>query len=166
MSIQALHYITGDTPQSGFRRIGGSAGFPADSLPLLNNGEGIQERARVEAGGSRQRAGAGIQQLSHVWEYQTGRFGVPVVINTIAAIGTGRVHAFSEYVAGMTENAAAEADAGKLIQGSEAFSMLTLEKFMAIPGRQEVECPEEEEWKTDFPAGETAGLQGEQPDET
>lgn len=143
MSIRALHYITGDTPQSGFRRIGGSDSFPADMLPLLNHGEGIQERARVEAGGNRQRMNSGVQQLSHVWEYQTGRFGVPVVINTIAAIGTGRTHAFSEYVAGMTDNVADIADAGAMIRGAENLTMLSLEEFMQIPGRQEINSPEE-----------------------
>ena len=43
MSIRAQFYITGDTQQSGFRRIGSSESFPADHLPLLNNGEVIQE---------------------------------------------------------------------------------------------------------------------------
>ena len=92
MSIRAQFYITGDTQQSGFRRIGSSESFPADHLPLLNNGEVIQEKARVEAGGGSQGA-AGIQVLSHVWEYQTGRFGVPVMINTMVAIGTGLSYA-------------------------------------------------------------------------
>ena len=35
MSIRALHYITGDTQQAGFRCIGGSDAFPADSLPAV-----------------------------------------------------------------------------------------------------------------------------------
>ena len=123
MSIRALHYITGDTQQSGFRRIGGSDGFPADRLPWLNNGEIIRERARVEARASRQAQG-GIQTLCHVWEYQTGDFGVPVVINTVNAIGTSRAHGFSEYVAGMTGNGAELADAGRFIRSADACEML------------------------------------------
>ena len=142
MSIRALHYITGDTQQSGFRRIGGSDGFPADRLPWLNNGEIIRERARVEARASRQAQG-GIQTLCHVWEYQTGDFGVPVVINTVNAIGTSRAHGFSEYVAGMTGNAAELADAGRFIRSADAFEMLDTEAFMSIPGKETVICPEE-----------------------
>ena len=144
MSIKALFYITGDTQQSGFRCIGGSEAFPADSLPLLNNGETIQERARVESGSSRQGSG-GVQQMSHVWEYQTGRYGVPVVINTMGAIATGRAHAFSEYVAGETDRNIAEiADPGAMIRGAESFDLLDVDRFMQIPGRETVDCPEQE----------------------
>ena len=143
MSIRALFYITGDTQQSGFRRIGGSEAFPADSLPYLNNKEPIQERARVEAAGGISRAGGALQVLSHVWEYQTGNYGVPVVINTMVAIGTGRAHGFSEYVAGiMPENAADTADAGQLIAAADKFNLLGVEEFMAIPGREMLDCPE------------------------
>ena len=86
MSIKVLRYITGDTQQSGFRLIGSSEEFPAESLPWLNHREPIQERARVETGAGFTPTGDGIRLLSHVWEYQTGRFGCPVVINTVAAI--------------------------------------------------------------------------------
>ncbi len=142
MSIRALHYITGDTPQSGFRRIGASDAFPADQLPLLNHGEAIMERSRIESSAGKGREN-GIQ--SHIWEYQTGRYGAPVVINSVAAIGTGRSHAFSEYVYGQTENAAELADAGDLIRGAEELKMLDVTSFMQIRGRDEVPC-EEEVW--------------------
>ena len=153
MSIRAQFYITGDTQQSGFRRIGSSESFPADHLPLLNNGEVIQEKARVEAGGGSQGA-AGIQVLSHVWEYQTGRFGVPVMINTMVAIGTGRAHGFSEYVAGETDNVAEQADAGQMIAGAENFDLLDAETFMSIPGWDTIPCPEDAEWKPEEAAAD------------
>ena len=60
--MKALHYITGDTQQSGFRRIGGSVSFPADTLPYLNNREPISEQARVSSGSNRA-GGGGLQQL-------------------------------------------------------------------------------------------------------
>ena len=141
MSIRALRYITGDTQQSGFRRIGGSESFPADHLPYLNNRETIQERARVESGNSRSGSGE-VQLLSHVWEYQTGKFGTPLAINTMVAIGTGRAHGFSEYVVGMTDNVAEVADAGNMIRSAEGFNWLDLQTFMDIPGRDTIDCPE------------------------
>ena len=143
MSIRALHYITGDTPQSGFRRIGRTEDFPADDLPWLNNGAVIQERARREVRNARQGMGTGFQMVSHVWEYQTGKFGCPVIINTVGAIGIGRPHAYSEYVAGMTENVAEVGDPASMIRGAESFDMLSLERFASIPGREEISCPEE-----------------------
>ena len=143
MSIRALHYITGDTPQSGFRRIGGSEDFPADDLPLLNNGALIQERARREARNTRQSVGNGFRQVSHVWEYQTGKYGCPVIINTIGAIGVGRPHAFSEYIVGLTDNVAEIGDPGSIIRGAESFQMLNLERFSMIPGQEEIPCPED-----------------------
>lgn len=143
MSIRALFYITGDTQQSGFRCIGGSEAFPADDLPWLNNGEPIQQRARVEPGSSHQGYG-GNRVLSHVWEYQTGRYGHPVMINTVVAIGTGRAHGFSEYVAGTVDNVAEVAEAGAMIAGTEAFDLLDADRFMEIPGRETVDCPETE----------------------
>lgn len=143
MSIRALHYITGDTPQSGFRKIGGSEDFPADDLPLLNNGAVIQERARREARNARQSTGSGFRQVSHVWEYQTGKYGCPVIINTVGVIGIGRPHAFSEYVAGLTNNVAEVGDPGSMMRGAERFQMLSLERFAMIPGQAEVPCPEE-----------------------
>lgn len=142
MSIRALHYITGDTPNSGFRRIGSSDAFPADQLLLLNNGETIQERSRIETSSSRP-SGGGIRQMSEVWEYQTGKFGTPVVIHSIAAIGTGRSHAFSEYILGMTDRVTETADAGDLIRGADKLTMLDVKTFMTIPGREEISCPEE-----------------------
>ncbi len=142
MSITALHYITGDTQTAGFGWIAGSQAFPADQLLLLNNGEIIQERARVESR-THQAGGRGIQTLSHVWEYQTGKFGTPVVINTIAAIGVGRAHAFSEYVAGLTENVADRATPDQMIRSAEGFSMLDVDTFMKIQSRGEISCPEE-----------------------
>ena len=141
MSIRALRYITGDTQQSGFRCIGSSDSFPADDLPWLNNGSPISERARVEPRGNRS-AGGDIQTLAHVWEYQTGKFGTPVIINTYGAIGTGRAHCFSEYVAGKTENVAALAEPGPMISSAEAFQALDVETFMNIPGKEMVDCPE------------------------
>ena len=146
-SIKASFYITGDTQQSGFRRIGGSDAFPADELPYLNNGEPIQERARVASNSSRNNSG-GIQWLSHVWAYQTGRFGVPVVINTMVALSTGRAHGFSEYVAGATENVAKVADAGTMIATAEAFDLMDVDEFMAIQGLDTKELGEGE-WNTD-----------------
>ena len=147
MSIRALHYITGDTQQSGFRCIGGSDSFPADHLPYLNNGMTIQERARVESGSSRSSSGI-VQMVSHVWEYQTGKFGTPVVINTKVAIQTGRAHGFSEYVAGLTDNVAEMAEPGKLIRSAEELAWLNLDDFMQIQGRDTVDCPEES-WDPD-----------------
>ena len=143
MSIRALHYITGDTPQSGFRRIGRTEDFPADDLPWLNNGAVIQERARREVRNARQGMGAGFQMVSHVWEYQTGKYGCPVIINTVGAIGIGRPHSYSEYVAGLTENVAEIGDPASMIRGAERFDMLDLERFATIPGREEISCPEE-----------------------
>ena len=67
MSIRAQFYITGDTQQSGFRRIGGTPSFPADALPLLNNGETIPEKARVVPFGTARQGSGGPQVLSHVW---------------------------------------------------------------------------------------------------
>ena len=163
MSIRALYYITGDTQQSGFRRIGGSESFPADSLPYLNNGESIQERARVESSSSAS-GGGGIQTLSHVWEYQTGKYGVPVAINTMVAIGTGRAHGFSEYVLGDTENAAELADGGKMIAAADRLALLDVERFMAIPGRETVECPDAE-WNPDDAAFTDAPEMSEPGDE-
>ena len=143
MSIKALHYITGDTQKTGFRKIGGSDAFPADQLPYLNNRETLQERARVESGSSRQGSG-GIQLLSHVWEYQTGSFGRPVIINTMVCIGTGRSHGFSEYVLGETNEIADLAEPWQIIRTAEKNSkMLDVDSFMAIPGRDLVDCPEE-----------------------
>ncbi len=150
MSIRALHYITGDTPQSGFRRIGASDAFPADQLPLLNHGDGINERSRIETSSGRGREN-GVQ--NHIWEYQTGRYGTPVVINSIAAIGTGRSHAFSEYICGQTDNAAELAEAGDLIRGAENLRLLDVKDFMKIRGLDEVPC-EEENWS---PEPEEAG---------
>ena len=145
MSIRALHYITGDTQKTGFRKIGGSDAFPADQLPYLNNREPLQERARVESTSSRP-GGGGLQVLSHVWEYQTGDFGCPVIINTMVAIGTGRSHGFSEYVLGETQEAADLAEPWQIIRAAEKSSrMLDVETFMGIPGRDMVEC-EEETW--------------------
>ena len=46
--MRTLHYITGDTQQTGFRRIGGSPSFPADQLLWLNNGEPIPEQGSYE----------------------------------------------------------------------------------------------------------------------
>ena len=144
--MKALHYITGDTQQSGFRRIGGSVSFPADTLPYLNNREPISEQARVSSGSNRA-GGGGLQQLSHVWEYQTGDYGRPVLINTIVAIGTARQHAFSEYVLGETPNAAEAANPWQLIRSAEENThLLDMETFMSIPGQQEVTC-EEDEWR-------------------
>lgn len=144
MSIRALHYITGDTQQAGFGWIGGSQAFPADQLLLLNNGEIIQERARVESR-THQSSGRGIQTLSHVWEYQTGKFGTPVVINTVAAIGVGRAHAFSEYVMGMTDNVAELAEPEQMIRSAENFAMLDVETFMNLQSRSDI-TSEEEMW--------------------
>ena len=145
MSIRALHYITGDTQQAGFGWIAGSQAFPADQLLLLNNGEIIQERARVESR-THQSGGRGIQTLSHVWEYQTGKFGTPVVINTVAAIGVGRAHAFSEYVMGMTDNVAELATPEQMIRSSENFAMLDVDTFMNIQSRSDISS-EEETWE-------------------
>lgn len=143
MSIRALHYITGDTPQGGFRRIGRTEDFPADDLPLLNNGAQIPDKARRTARNARQALGGGFQQICHVWEYQTGKFGCPVVINTVGAIGVGRPHVFSEYVAGITNNAAEAGDPGSLIRGAERFHMLDMESFARIPEKEMISCPEE-----------------------
>ena len=143
--MRTLHYITGDTQQTGFRRIGGSPAFPADQLPYLNNREPIPEQARVTSG-SHTQGGSGIRQLSHVWEYQTGDYGKPVMINSIVAIGSARQHGFSEYVLGETDNAAAEAEPWQLIRSAEQNTRwLDLHRFMSIPGREEVAC-EEEQW--------------------
>ena len=141
MSIRALHYITGDPQQAGFRCIGGSDAFPADALPWLNNNSSLQEQARVTSRGRRQ-AGGGLQRLSHVWEYQTGRFGCPVVINTEVVFTTGRPHGFSEYVMGDTDRAAELADAGAWIRTAAAFRMLTAEQFARL-ARERLDCPEE-----------------------
>ena len=143
--MRTLHYITGDTQQTGFRRIGGSPSFPASSLPYLNNREAIPEQARVTSGSYGQ-GGSGIRQLSHVWEYQTGDYGKPVIINSIVAIGSARQHGFSEYVLGETENVAAEAEPWQLIRCAENnTTWLDMQRFMSIPGREEVPC-EEEQW--------------------
>ena len=160
MSIRALHYITGDTQQAGFGWIGGSQAFPADQLPYLNHGDTIMERARVEARGV-QGARRGIQILSHVWEYQTGRFGVPVVINSVAAIGVGRPHAFSEYVMGMTDNVAELAPPDRMIRSADGFSMLDVDTFMNLQGRNELNL-EEDTWDPERAAEEEeAGTEGE-----
>ena len=143
--MRTLHYITGDTQQTGFRRIGGSPSFPADQLPYLNNREPILEQARVTSGSYGQ-GGSGIRQLSHVWEYQTGDYGKPVMINSIVAIGSARQHGFSEYVLGETDNVAAEAEPWQLIASAEKnTTWLDMQRFMSIPGREEVSC-EEEQW--------------------
>lgn len=143
--MRTLHYITGDTQQTGFRRIGGSPSFPADQLLWLNNGEPIPEQARVSSG-SYSQGGSGIRQLSHVWEYQTGAYGKPVLINSIVAIGSARQHGFSEYVLGTTDNVASEAEPWQLIRSSEENTRwLDTQTFMSIPGREEIPC-EEEEW--------------------
>lgn len=143
MSIRALHYITGDTQKAGFRKIGGSDAFPADQLPYLNNRDTLQERARVESGSGRQGSG-GVQVLSHVWEYQTGDFGRPVIINTMVCIGTGRSHGFSEYVLGETKEVADLATPWQIIQAAEKTTkMLDVDTFMSIPGAEMIECPEE-----------------------
>ena len=144
MSIKALFYITGDTQQTGFRRIGSSESFPANSLPYLNNGDPIQERARVETNGAS--SGAGVKTLSHVWEYQTGKYGYPVVINTMVAIGTGRAHGFSEYIAGETDNVADLAGANLMIAAAERFDLLNVEDFMSIPGATMIECSDSAVW--------------------
>ena len=162
MSIRAQFYITGDTQQSGFRRIGGTPSFPADALPLLNNGETIPEKARVVPFGTARQGIGGPQVLSHVWEYQTGRFGVPVVINTIVAIGTGRAHGFSEYVTGETDNVAELADVGRMIAGAENFDLLDVDTFMGIPGWDTVDC-QDTDWvpaETD-PYGAEGGIDAE-----
>ncbi len=141
--MRALHYITGDTQQTGFRRIGGSPAFPADQLPYLNNGESIPEQARIASGDYSQGSG-GICQLSHVWEYQTGDYGKPVMINSIVAIGSGRQHGFSEYVLGETNNVAEEAEPWQLIRNAEQHThWLDMQTFMAIPGRDEIACEDE-----------------------
>ena len=146
--MRTLHYITGDTQQSGFRRIGGSLAFPADQLPYLNNREPIPEQARVSSGNYSQ-SGSGIRQLSHVWEYQTGDYGKPVLINSVVAIGAARQHGFSEYVLGETNNVAEEAEPWQIIQCAEKnTSWLDMETFMNIPGREEIEC-EDEQWLPD-----------------
>ncbi len=147
MSIRALHYITGDTQQAGFGWIGGSQAFPADQLPYLNHGDTILERARVDARGS-QGGRREIQILSHVWEYQTGRFGRPVVINTVAAIGVGRSHAFSEYVMGVTDNVAELASPDKMIRSADGFTMLDVDTFMNLQGNNEISS-EEDIWDPD-----------------
>ncbi len=141
--MRALHYITGDTQQTGFRRIGGSPAFPADQLPYLNNGDQIPEQARI-ASGNYSQGGSGIHQLSHVWEYQTGDYGKPVMINSIVAIGSARQHGFSEYVLGETDNAAMEAEPWQLIRNAEQHThWLDMQTFMAIPGRDEIPCEDE-----------------------
>ena len=141
--MRALHYITGDTQQTGFRRIGGSPSFPADQLPYLNNGEPIPEQARI-ASGNYSQGGKGIRQLSHVWEYQAGDYGKPVLINSIVAIGSARQHGFSEYVLGETNNAAEEAEPWQLIRNAEQRThWLDMQTFMAIPGRDEIPCEDE-----------------------
>lgn len=146
--MRTLHYITGDTQQTGFRRIGGSPSFPADQLLWLNNGEPIPEQSRVSSG-SYSQGGSGIRQLSHVWEYQTGKYGTPVLINSIVAIGSARQHGFSEYVAGSTDNVAAEAEPWQIIRSSELNTRwLDMQTFMSIPGRDEVPC-DEEDWNPD-----------------
>ena len=143
MGIRALHYITGDTQKTGFRRIGGSGSFPADNLPYLNNRERLSERARVISSGNRP-GGGGIQLLSRVWEYQTGDYGCPVIIQTMVAIGTGRAHGFSEYVMGDTKEIADLGEPWQVIQAAEKSSvMLDIDRFMAIPGREEIESPDE-----------------------
>ena len=143
--MRTLHYITGDTQQTGFRRIGGSSSFPADQLPYLNNREPIPEQARVTSG-SHTQGGSGIRQLSHVWEYQTGDYGKPVMINSIVAIGSARQHGFSEYVLGETDNVAAEAEPWQLIRSADQNTVwLDIQRFMSIPGREEIPC-EEEQW--------------------
>lgn len=148
MSIRALHYITGDTQQSGFRRIGQSPDFPADDLPLLNNGP-MSENARVATGTGKRQNNAGVTQLCHVYEYQTGKYGIPVVINDIVAIGTGRAHGFSEYVVGIDggkRTVAEYATPGQIMNcADDPQKWLTTERFMAIPGREELEC-EDEQW--------------------
>ena len=146
MSIKALHYITGDTQKSGFRRIGGSPSFPADQLPYLNNGEPISERARVSSSGFRQ-GGGGIQLLSRVWEYETGDYGCPVIIQTNVAIGSGRAHGFSEYVMGETREIADIAEPWQVIQAAEKGSpMLDVDTFMGISGTDEI-ISEDESWE-------------------
>jgi len=143
MSIRALHYITGDTQKAGFKRIGGSDSFPADRLPYLNNKEVLPEQARVIPSGGRQ-SGNGIQLLSWVWEYQTGKYGCPVIIQTMAAISTGRAHSFSEYVMGDTNEIADVAEPWQVIKAAEKASpMLELEKFMALSGKETIDSPEE-----------------------
>lgn len=149
MSIRVLHYITGDTQKLGFGKIGGSSSFPADQLPYLNNGEILSEKARVSSSGGSRLSSGGIQLQSRVWEYQTGSYGRPVIIQTMVAIGTGRSHGFSEYVLGDTEEIADIADPWQVIQAAEKSSvMLDLEKFMAISGKNEIEF-EDEFWNTE-----------------
>ena len=144
--MRVLKYITGDTPQAGFRRIGSSEGFPADSLPYLNNGDSLLERSRIQASYDALPKGEGIRVLSHVWEYQSGKYGTPVVIHSMAAIKeNGRSHAFSEYAVGLTDNIAELADAGHVITASEKTEWLSAERFMSIPGRNTIEC-QETEW--------------------
>ena len=70
MSIRALHYITGDTPYSGFRRIGGSEAFPADQLDHAENDENDYDQygqiAQVFADGKEGRHGWVVLAVLHV----------------------------------------------------------------------------------------------------
>lgn len=139
---KAIRYIVGDTPFSGFRCLGSSGECDFPDLPLLNKGNHIMFSPRVISIDRPQTDGK-IKQISHVWEYQTGRYGVPVMINTMGAIGTGRAHAFSEYIAGETDKNIAEvADAGAMIAGTDFFELLDVDQFMQIQGRDTVPCPE------------------------
>ncbi len=164
MIIRTFHYIAGNPPQTSFRQIGKSAWryFGAEDYPYLNKNNDILKRPRVLCpGGSRHYSG-NIKLLCHVWEYQTGRYGCPVVINTLSAIGCGRAHGFSEYVFGDTDNVAELAGAGRMIAGAENFDLLDVDTFMGISGWDTVDCPEAE-WvpaETD-PYGAEGGIDAE-----
>ena len=153
MKISTLHYIGGDTQNGGFHKISMSPEFRSKDMLWVNNGKQIVDKARVEARNAQRNFAGGFSRLCHVWEYETGGYGIPVVVNTLVGIGSDRQHGFSEYVEANTATPASELGTpGQIIAAAEQLRLLTLEKFSMLDNR-EIDA-EEDEW----PIGETPAL--------
>lgn len=145
MSIRTLRYIGGDTLIGGFHRIGQSADFRMENALWLNHGKEIVDKARVTANNAFRSVTNSFVRLCHVWEYQTGAYGVPVVANTLVAIGSDRAHGFTEYIMADTQKTAVELGTpSQIIAAADRLPMLELEQFKMLD-RKEIE-PYESDW--------------------
>lgn len=153
MKISTLHYIGGDTQNGGFHKISMSPEFRSRDMLWVNNGKQIVDKARVEARNAQRNLSGGFSRLCHVWEYETGAYGIPVVVNTLVGIGSDRQHGFSEYVEAYTPTLASELGTpGQIIAAAKQLRLLSFEKFFTLDNR-EIDA-EEDQW----PVGETPAL--------
>lgn len=144
MSVKVQRFIAGDTPIDGFRKIGSSPEFRDDSVRMLTNGAALEMKARIQSSSGRATTGE-VRVLSHVWEYQVGNFGMPVIANTTVATGIGRPHGFTEYAVLDTNNAAAMASVGQIISAARHTEngWLQPERFMNLAAKEEIPLSEE-----------------------